>query len=64
MNINRHILQGDKAEVMDRIGHCLNQFEKAKNFKKNINWATEVCHAVTIEELIGALVSAEQELKK
>jgi len=47
--------------VKERITFCLNQLEKVSDFRKGIDWNTEVVPCLTIEELIGALVSAEQE---
>ena len=60
MNIDRRERQGVSI-AKDRITFCLNQLE-ARNFKKGIDWDTEVVPRLTIEELIGALVSVEQEL--
>lgn len=61
MDIDRRELQGNTAK--ERITFCLNQLEKASDFRKGIDWNTEVVPRLTIEELIGALVSAEQELE-
>jgi hypothetical protein len=61
MDIDRERSQGDTAS--ERIAFCLNQLEKAKSFNKGISWNTEIVPRLTIEEVIGALVSAEQELK-
>jgi len=61
MNIDRRELQGNTAK--ERITFCLNQLEKANVFKNGIGWNTEIVARLTIEELIGALVNAEQELE-
>ena len=58
MDIDREVNQGDTAQ--ERVKFCLNQLEKAKNFKEGIDWKTDVVNRLTIEEMIGALVSAEQ----
>lgn len=61
MDIDREIAQGVTA--LERISFCLDQLEKAKSFKKGISWNTDIVTSLTIEEIVGALVSAEQELK-
>jgi len=61
MNIDRKELQGNTAK--ERITFCLNRLEKARTFKNGIDWNTEIVVRLTIEEMIGALVSAEQELE-
>ncbi|PIN72881.1 hypothetical protein COV21_00800 [Candidatus Woesearchaeota archaeon CG10_big_fil_rev_8_21_14_0_10_45_5] len=60
MEIDRNEPQ-PTASAQQRIKFCLDQLEKAKNFRKGIDWSTEVVKHLTIEEMIGALVSAEQE---
>lgn len=60
MHIDRDRDQGGIA--VERVTFCLDQLEKAKGFKKGIDWSTDVVTRLTIEEMIGALVSAEQEL--
>lgn len=61
MDIDRERSQGDTA--LERISFCLDQLEKAKSFKNGISWNTDIVTSLTVEEMIGALVSAEQELK-
>lgn len=62
MDINRDVDQGDLAEAKKRVKFCLDQLEKAERFSKKIDWYTEIVHHLTVEEMVGALVSAEQEL--
>ena len=58
MGIDRKVNQGYTAQK--RVKFCLNQLEEAKNFKKGIDWQTDIVDGLTVEEMIGALVSAEQ----
>lgn len=62
MNIDRKINQGGLAEAIKRVKFCLDQLEKAPNFTKRIDWSTEICRRLTVEEIVGALVAAEQHL--
>lgn len=62
MNIDREKYQGDFEEAKKRVKFCLDQLEKAKGFARKIDWSTEIVPRLTIEEVIGALVSAEQEI--
>lgn len=61
MNVDRGVPQ--EGNALEKIQFCLNQLEKAKNFRKGIGWETEVVRRLTIEELIGALVHAEIEME-
>ena len=61
MDIDRQEEQG-VGSAEKRIKFCLDQLEKAKSFSKGIDWGTSITKRLTIEEMIGALVSAEQEL--
>jgi hypothetical protein len=58
MNIDRKEYQGDTAR--ERLAFCLSQLEKADKFSKDMSWNTDIVQRLTIEEIIGALVSAEQ----
>lgn len=60
MDIDRHEYQGNTSR--ERIKFVLDQLEKSKEFKKGISWETEVVNRLTIEEIIGALVAAEQNI--
>jgi hypothetical protein len=62
MNIDRDEYQGGIDTAIERVSFCLDQLEKAENFKEKIDWDTEIVPRLTIEEMICALVSAEQQL--
>ncbi len=61
LDIDRKIDQGDLDGAIHRVKFCLDHFEK-DGFKKNHSWQTTVTKRLTLEEVIGALVSAEQQL--
>lgn len=63
MNIDRDEYQGGIDVAIERVSFCLDQLEKAESFKAKIDWNTEIVPRLTIEEIIGALVSAEQQLE-
>jgi len=58
MDINRHVDYGDVAA--ERVRECLDKLEAAKSFRKGIDIGTPVVVHLTIQDLIMALVSAEQ----
>lgn len=62
MNIDRERDQGGLDEAVKRIKFCLDQFEKAEGFRRGINWQSEVVPGCSVEEILGALVAAEQQL--
>jgi hypothetical protein len=62
MNIDRDEYQGGIDIAIERVSFCLDQLEKAESFKGKIDWDTEIVPRLTIEEMIGALVSAEQQV--
>lgn len=64
MDINREVEQGDFEDTIDKVTFCLDKLEQADDFANAINWETEVVQGLMIEELVGALVSAEQEIAK
>jgi hypothetical protein len=61
MKIDRHKRQ-EQHSALERISFCLDQIEKAPGFVRKIDWSSEIVKRCTVEEIIGALVSAEQEL--
>lgn len=63
MRIDREKDQGGFDVAQTRVSFCLDHMEDASEFKNGLHWDTEVTHHLTIDELIMALVSAEQELK-
>jgi len=58
MDINRHVDYGDVAA--GRVRECLDKLEAAKSFRKGIDLGTPVVNRLTIQDMIMALVSAEQ----
>ena len=62
MHIDRTKNQCGYDEAIKRIGFCLDQLERAEQFKNDLDWQSDLVSKCTIEEVIGALVSAEQVL--
>jgi len=58
MNINRHVDYGDVAA--ERVRECLDKLEAAKSFRAGIDIGTPVVVSLTIQDMILALISAEQ----
>ncbi len=63
MDIDRYKDQNANDTAKVRVEFCLDQLTKARGFSKNIDWDTEIVNRLTVEELIGALVSSEQFIK-
>ncbi len=63
MNIGRNEYQGGIDTAIERISFCLDQLEKAESFKEEIDWDTEIVPRLTIGEIIGTLIVAEQQLE-
>ena len=72
MIINRKVEQ-TKTSAKQRVKFCLDQLEKANGFGDGLRWTTEIIPIVResgmilepgllLEDLIGALVSVEQEM--
>ncbi len=61
MDIDRKVPQGISSAI-ERVKFCLDKLEE-QGFIKGISWETQITERLTLEEMIGALVSAEQELK-
>ena len=62
MNIDRHEIQ-PCGSAIKRVKFCLDQLEKYE-FLKEFDFETCITKRLTLEEMIGALVSAEQKLKE
>jgi hypothetical protein len=60
MEFDRNKSQGGADEARKRLKFCLDQLEKAPAFRLGLNLETVLFGKCTLEELIGALVSAEQ----
>lgn len=63
MNIDREEPQCDLDGALHRIKFCLDHLEN-QGFTKGVDWSFEVTRRLTMEEVVGALVAAEQELKE
>jgi len=63
MKIDRSEDQGGSSEAMKRISFCLDQLEASSEFKNNLHWESDIVSRCTLEEIIGALVCAEQFLE-
>jgi len=61
MDIDRKVPQG-VGSALRRVKFCLDVLER-QGFREGISWQTRITERLTLEEMIGALVSAEQELK-
>jgi len=59
LDIDREVNQGDICEAKKRVKFCLDQLEK-HGFSPIIDWNTEIAPHLSVEEIVGALVSAEQ----
>jgi hypothetical protein len=62
MNIDRR-QHGHAYYARSRVTYCLDQLEKAEGFCKGLAWETRVVPFLVLEEIIGALVAAEQHLR-
>jgi len=58
MEIMRSV--GQPIDARERVKFCLDQLEKAKGFKNDLRFLSEVCTDLTLEEIIGALIASEQ----
>jgi hypothetical protein len=61
MDVDRKVYQGGKKIAIQRVKFCLDRLEAA-NFNTGFGWEIDIVKRLTLEEMIGALVSAEQEL--
>lgn len=62
MNLDRGAAR-NAGTASHRIAHCLDALEDADGFAEGVDWDTRVARAVTVEELVGAIVAAELELE-
>ena len=51
-----------RHDTDEMITFCLTQIEE-HGFSDNVEWGTKISQNVTVEELIGALVAAENKLE-
>lgn len=64
MRIDRDVNQGGRNVARERIKFCLDQFESARDFNGEMDWNTYIIPQCTLEEIFGALVSAEQAINE
>ena len=62
MNIDREKDMGSLDEAKMRVSFCLDQLEKAHEFSNRLDFDSDIVSRLYLEEMIGALVSAEQSL--
>ena len=63
MHIDRAVFQGGDDEALKRVDFCLDQLERADRFKNKLDWGSDIVTHCTLEEIIGALIGAEQAIK-
>ena len=61
MDIDREVLQGGLDEAIKRVKFCLDCLERY-GFGRGFSWDISINQRLTLEEIIGALVAAEQNL--
>ena len=63
MNVDRNVYQCGLEEALHRIEFCLNHIEKIDGSCVDL-FSQRIWERLTMEEIIGALVSAELQLKE
>ena len=63
MKLHRNGTQSGHDLAKGRLAECLGLLEKSEKFAEGINWNKEVVPGLSVEMMIHALVSAEQEMK-
>jgi len=63
LNIHRNGTQSGRDLAMGRLKECLDLLEESEDFNDGMNWNVEVVPGLSVEMMIHALVSAEQEMK-
>ena len=63
MKIHRADPQNGKDAAITRVKECLDSLEESECFNEGVHWDIELVPGLTVEKVIRALVSAEQELK-
>ncbi len=61
MDIERHSLGDDARSALHKVSFCLDQLERG-GFREGMKRSTEIAPRLTLEEIVGALVNAEDEL--
>lgn len=63
MEIYREDPKGGSEVAINRVKDCLDLLEKSEDFNEGVHWDIEIVPHLTVERLIRALISAEQEIK-
>ena len=63
MKIHRTDPQNGKDAAITRVKECLDLLEKSEDFNEGVHWDIELVPHLSVEKIIRALVSAEQEMK-
>ena len=63
MDLERNVKQGNTEEALHRVGFVLDEIEKIES-SVDVFFRSKIGKRLTFEEITGALVSAEQELKE
>lgn len=63
MEIHRNEPHGSRKATIARISDTLDLLEGSECFSEGIHWDVEIVPHLSVEDVIRALVSAEQELK-
>ena len=61
IKIDRNNTLSEQNKATKRVKSYLDKLEQ-KGIKKDINWSTEITDNLTVEEIVGALVAADQVL--
>ena len=61
MDIGRKVPH--RGEGRKWVKFCLDRLERAKKFQGKNAWGTSIVSGLSLEEVIGALVAAEQDLE-
>ena len=62
METHRKDPQGGRDVAISRVKECLDLLEMPEDFNEGVHWDIELVPGLTVEKVIRALVSAEQEL--
>lgn len=63
MNIDRNVEQWNLEQAVDMVDFCLNHLEKLPEDDLEVIFRTRIGPRLTVEEITGALIAAEQQLK-
>lgn len=49
--------------AQEKLQFCIDQLKKADGFKEGIEWTTEIVPRLTVEEMVGAILHAREEVE-